>query len=207
MYFDTPTVDLYLFQLVNQQWHMAALNGIMRLLSSKIAFFVLLLPAILLTVRRLGSRHLILFVVLLAGIGLTDFSTSLIKDQIQRVRPLNSLPGTYFVENGEWQQRPPDFVQTKTKGSSYPSGHAGNTACLAMLALLLWPRMRSHLRTTIAALPLLVGYSRLYLGKHYPSDVLAGWLYGMVVAVLVWLAWKQWGEERFLNAPKENRPE
>ncbi|SKA84655.1 undecaprenyl-diphosphatase [Paucidesulfovibrio gracilis DSM 16080] len=197
MFFDTPAFDLWLFELINQHWHVFWLNGIMRLLSSKTLLFLLFVPAALLTARRLGRRQLILFVVLLAAMGLTDLTTSMVKDSIQRVRPLNSLPNTHFVEDGQWQQRPADFVSTKTSGSSYPSAHASNSMCLATLALLFWgTRMRQGLRTAVAALPFLVGYSRLYLGKHFPSDILAGWLYGMVLAILVWLIWKYLLEQK-----------
>ncbi|WP_022662412.1 phosphatase PAP2 family protein [Paucidesulfovibrio longus] len=197
MYFDTPGFDLQLFRLINQQGHFAVLNWLMITLSSKTALFALFVPALLLAVRRCGKRQLVLFAVLLLGMGITDMSTSAVKSQVQRVRPLNSQPGTYCYEDGAWVRRPPDFQPTKTAGTSYPSGHAANTMCLALLALRLWPRMRPSLRGALLALPLLVGYSRVYLGKHYPTDVLAGWLFGMVIAVLVGLAWKEWGEKRF----------
>lgn len=206
MYFDTPGFDLLLFQLINQHWHADLLNGLMRLLSSRAALFALFIPALLLAVRRLGKRQLVLFAVLLLAMGLTDMSTSLVKNEVRRVRPLNSLPNTYCVEDGTWVQRPADFTPTKTEGSSYPSGHAANSMCLAALALLLWPRMRPSLRAGLLLLPLLVGYSRVYLGKHFPTDVLAGWLFGLVVAVLVGLAWREWGEERLGNRTREPGP-
>lgn len=203
MHFDTPTFDLLLQQLINQQGHAAILNGAMRLLSSKTLLFALLLPAAWLTVRRLGKRQLVLFAVLLVGMGLADFGTGLVKDEIGRVRPLNSVPGTHFVEDGVWQRRPPDFAQTKERGSSYPSAHAANSMCLALLALRLWPGMRRSLRGALCALPFAVGYSRVYLGKHFPTDVLAGWLLGMVVAVLLGLAWKEWGAQRLMARRSE----
>ncbi|MEF2145145.1 MAG: phosphatase PAP2 family protein [Desulfovibrionaceae bacterium] len=190
MFFDTPAFDLLLLKLINQQGHTWLLNDAMRLLSSRIALFAVLVPAVLLLVKRHGRKQLMLFLLLLVSMGLTDMATSQVKDSIQRVRPLHSVAGTYYVDEGQWLRLPPDFVQTKTKGSSYPSGHAANIACLATLCLLLWPKTRPWL----AGLPLAVGYSRIYLGKHFPSDVLAGWLFGLTIAVLIWLVWKRWLE-------------
>jgi len=56
-----------------------------------------------------------------------------------------------------------------------------------MLAMLLWPRTRR----VLWALPVVVGWSRVYLGKHYPLDVVAGWALGAVVGWLLWCAWKR----------------
>jgi undecaprenyl-diphosphatase len=78
-------------------------------------------------------------------------------------------------------------------GSSFPSGHA--IASAAFYPLLAWvltrrrPRLRLAALAVAAAMILFVGIGRLYLGLHWPTDVLAGWCIGTVevVAAIGWL--------------------
>ena len=77
-------------------------------------------------------------------------------------------------------------MQTKEEGSSYPSAHAANA--MAAFVILAWLLPRS--RRLVWTIPLVIGYSRVYLGKHYPTDVLMGWLVGLAAAMVVWLAWR-----------------
>jgi undecaprenyl-diphosphatase len=65
---------------------------------------------------------------------------------------------------------------------SFPSGHAAGAFALATLTALFWPRRR-WLPFSGAVL---VAYSRVYLGQHYPSDVLAGAILGMATAATVY---------------------
>lgn len=78
--------------------------------------------------------------------------------------------------------------------SSFPSGHAMSSAAiylsLAVLVAGLTPHRRDRVYVLAVALTLtfFVGLSRVYLGVHYPSDVLAGWTAGIVWALICWLA-------------------
>lgn len=188
MFFLTPTLDLDIFLLINQQWRCSLFDIVMPVFSSATVLFIMLGMALVFVAIKSGKRELALFLILLAGMGLSDFSTNIVKKQVQRVRPLNAVAGTYYQEdNGQWNTRPMDFVQTKEHGTSYPSAHSSTSMCLAVLAILLWPALRKW----PLILPLLVGYSRIYLGKHYPTDVMAGWLWGLMVALVIWLIWNE----------------
>lgn len=76
---------------------------------------------------------------------------------------------------------------------SFPSGHAMTSAAVyltlgAMLMRISGRRLTKIYCMTIAMVAtLLIGSSRVYLGVHYPTDVLAGWMIGMSWALLVWL--------------------
>ncbi|KQX61780.1 phosphatase PAP2 family protein [Angustibacter sp. Root456] len=86
-----------------------------------------------------------------------------------------------------------DPVVTAT-GFSFPSGHALNAALgVSLLVALLWrPAGERGLRVLLLGvgclLVVLTGLDRVLLGVHFPSDVVAGWLVGVLVVVSSWVA-------------------
>lgn len=90
----------------------------------------------------------------------------------------------------------PDILRLISEtGYSFPSGHAMNNAALyTMLVLLIWryvkkTSLKIMLSSICAVLTVLIGYSRVYLGVHYASDVLSGWLFGFALSVLIYFIW------------------
>lgn len=86
----------------------------------------------------------------------------------------------------------PDFDQggARLDSLSYPSGHSAGIASLVTVALLLvWPllarRARTWCLTLGAALVVVVGLTRMWLGVHFLSDVLGGWALGVGWSLLV----------------------
>jgi len=86
-----------------------------------------------------------------------------------------------------------DAPITTVGGFSFPSGHAAGGGMFATAIVLLAVAMlyRSRLRRTLCALGLAVGVAagldRIFLGVHYLSDVVAGWLLGTVIVLIGWL--------------------
>jgi undecaprenyl-diphosphatase len=93
---------------------------------------------------------------------------------------------------------------------SFPSGHATlAVGFYGTLTLLLAYRLRGYARWLVAAcgvsLVLLIGFSRLYLGVHYPTDVLAGYLAAPLWLVFVGVAYATWLSVRGLRAAETRR--
>lgn len=67
--------------------------------------------------------------------------------------------------------------------NSFPSDHATLAAVIAVTAAFAWPKWGIG----FLALAFVIGFSRVYVGVHYPGDVLVGWAIGSFAAIVAWL--------------------
>jgi undecaprenyl-diphosphatase len=118
-------------------------------------------------------RHWHGAVALAVSVATTQAVVQIIKLTMSRPRP-----GTSIVD---------------AHGFSFPSAHAATSVALYLTVALIAARAsKGALRVAIvgatAALLIAVGASRVYLGAHYPTDVLAGWLTGAILVMATWFA-------------------
>lgn len=174
MFVTSPDWDLLLQQLINQHWRYAVLDVLMPVFSSSIVLWICSVAA--LASAWPDKRKLLIGLILLGtAVAASDLTCSILKDLSGRVRPLQSIARTWYVDDGNWTQLPTDFTQIKHKGSSFPSAHAANSAAATSVLVFLLRKK------SIWIVPLLIGYSRIYLGKHFPLDVVAGWILGLLI--------------------------
>lgn len=99
------------------------------------------------------------------------------------------------------RERPFEFFQMEQGGLSYPSGHAMVSVAVYLLAALLLARAFPKLKwlaVVIGVASFLPGLSRLFMGVHYPTDVIIGWLLGLSAAIFWYKVWLNLEKEKAL---------
>src|SRR5829696_3386475 len=84
--------------------------------------------------------------------------------------------------------------------AAVPSLHAAYTM---LICLFLWPRLNRRWRPLLAAYPIGMGLSLVYLGEHYLIDILLGWVYAAVAIYLVNWGFERWGRRTEAAATRE----
>jgi undecaprenyl-diphosphatase len=159
--------DERIFRLLNGNWLNPILDHLLPFATDAGNFilpFVVAAIVIVLVGRVRGLRFLMLAVV---SVVVADaIGTHIFKYSFLRARPCIALTDVRLLVGC-------------TNLPSLPSNHAVNASVLATLTTLYIPR----LWLPATALAILVGYSRVYVGVHYPLDVLAGSVLGIIVAL------------------------
>lgn len=113
------------------------------------------------TVALLNLHDMSIFLAVATALWAMLVNTA-VKHFIHRTRP-----DTLYVNNMYF------------KSSSFPSGHAfGGAVVFGLLAYLAATYISGALAAVLVALIIIIGLSRIYLGAHYPTDILAGWALG-----------------------------
>lgn len=157
-------------------------------LSDKWAAIPLYVLLLLVSMRQFGwKRTLVMLVAIALLITCTDQLTNFFKDGVRRLRPCHEPNLDGLVR----------LVKASCGGKyGYFSAHAANSAAVAAFFATLWAGKLQPWGWILVCWAFLVGYSRIYLGVHYPLDVLSGLfvglLFGWIFARLYSLAVHKW---------------
>jgi undecaprenyl-diphosphatase len=158
------SADAWALLLVNRSLQNPVFDVLMPILSTKRYAILPAAVAMLMLVVWGGRRMRILLAAGVAAVALTDLGTNLIKAEVQRQRPCHAVAEVRVLAGC-------------TRSFAMPSNHASNMFAVVAVGWFGFRRWRWALVTLAGG----VAYSRVYLGVHYPADVLVGALWGAIV--------------------------
>jgi membrane-associated phospholipid phosphatase len=166
------SLDISIFRFINQGLVNPVFDVVMPFVSGNRFFHPALVILGIFLICKWRLRGLLFVLMLAAVVGIGDgLITNTLKHAVGRDRPFLTLPDVRLLVG-------------KAGSGSMPSGHAANWFSATMVALIYFRRSIWFM----LPLAVLVSFSRIYNGVHYPSDVIAGAILGAgYAAALLWL--------------------
>lgn len=157
--------------------------------SSQIVWVPFIALIIFLAFQQLEKKSFYLFLgfILLALMASDVTSSYLLKNIFQRLRPCRIAEIKSLINN---------FGQKCGGKFGFVSSHAANSICLLVFSFAVL-KFKTNKRQLLWLLPVVVGFSRIYLGVHYPGDIVGGFIVGSFWGIT--MAWffnnrKLWGQ-------------
>lgn len=177
--------DRALFQAVNSGMGNALFDTVLPLFREKWFWAPLYLFVGAFCWLNFGKKGWVIVLGLVAAVGLADFTSStLIKKNVQRIRPCND-PAMV------------DKIQLRTHcgaGYSFTSSHAANHFAAAVFLISVFGNFSRWVRPAALSWAAVIAFSQVYVGVHYPGDVVCGALLGSAIGWWVFVTIKKLGK-------------
>ncbi|MEL0650584.1 phosphatase PAP2 family protein [Algibacter sp. TI.3.09] len=161
---------VFLNNLGSEPW-----DGLWLAITDKLTFIPLYAVLLYLLYKKFGLKSLLIFVVVIAlMVTFTDQITNVFKRSFQRPRPCGAADLVDRVR----------FIAVRCGKYGFFSGHASNTMAAAVFAGLTLRPFYKKLIYIMVSWSLIVAFSRIYVGVHYPLDILCGLTFGAISGVL-----------------------
>ena len=170
-------IDRQLFVFLNGL-HSPVMDTVMSWLTMGLLWLPLYLLILYLVIRQYRWRTLWVFVFAALLITASDQISVVVKESVLRLRPSQDATlCCVHIVNGY-------------KGGLYGfySSHASNTMGIAVLLIFVLGRRYRFMGPVVILWAVIMSYTRIYLGVHYPGDILAGWIVGCILGTLFGLA-------------------
>lgn len=172
---------IFLNNLGSEQW-----DSFWLFITNQFNWIPLFLLIFFLTIKSLGwKRGGLAIICMILLVAISDQTVNLIKDTTERLRPINDLQIKDLLR-----------ISIEPQSFSFISGHATTSSFFAIFVVLLL-RERFKYIYLILIFPLVFGYSRLYLGVHFPLDILMGFATGFAFANLYFILYKKTDQKLF----------
>ncbi|WP_396174519.1 phosphatase PAP2 family protein [Flavobacterium sp.] len=174
---------LFLNNLGSEQW-----DGFWLFVTKQFYWSPLFAIIFYFLIKKIGWKNFGLVVVFLSLLILvTDQMTNVFKYSFERLRPCNDTTVKEYIR-----------VVLERKSFSFFSGHASNSMATTTFFFLIF-RKYYKFAFLLFLFPLIFAYSRIYLGLHFPSDIVTGYLFGIFTGALFYRIYSYFQQKYFVE--------
>jgi membrane-associated phospholipid phosphatase len=190
-------LDYHLFVLINSHWSNSFFDFICPLLRNKytwLPLYVFLFSFLIINFKRKG--WLILIFLILTVACADQISSHVLKPAVKRIRPCNQeiLAGKVRMLVG------------CSNSYSFPSSHASNHFAAAIFLIVLFAKRRMWFISLLVLWAGAISYSQVYVGLHFPIDILAGAIIGCLMGWAGGNFFLKYSEQLpFINSEKQQQ--